>query len=636
MMNRIVRMRGTFMLALGLALVLIAGCGGEQADQTPGELNTKIDARTRDDIPETGITSNLTPGAATKKESLPSISIADGVTAKIAWGTGAMMAWLTLEPGAAIPEETLTSERLMVVWEGAVDQLINGSYTTMRAYVHNAVLTSAPHKDLVYLPAGTKNGMKAGPDGATILEIYSPVRSDYLTKAGGTAPAAGKTGSYGVAPNFPTGKIINLYDVQFTSFDDSRTANSRVVWGERLQASFLSVDESRVSKAHNHPEEQLMLVIGGRVDQTIDGVTAALTDGDMVYLPGGMVHQATYSEYGAEVIDLFWPPRVDFIQKTEAAWDTFHEFIPEGAMPELIHDGETTEPRLRFTEGPAWMDGELFFSNMWFDDGWAGGSPAKSMLIRVNRDGTLKVVSTGMQTNGIMPSGTGTLIVCDMFGHRVIEMDRDGKVLDVLAEEVNGMRIDGPNDLVIDAKGGMYITDPQFLPGVDKVHPGKQVYYRTPEGEMTIVVKAGDIGQPNGILLSPCGKFIYISTTRNLPYGYWQVRADVNPDGTLTNFIEWAKVHVPASSRQQEPDAKIYYSGADGMTIDTEGNVYIATRMGLQIFTPDGDYVGMVHTEVPPISAVFGGPNMDEIYMTCATQIWKIKTNKTGLQYPLK
>ena len=45
-------------------------------------------------------------------------------------------------------------------------------------------------------------------------------------------------------------------------------------------------------------------------------------------------------------------------------------------------------------------------------------------------------------------------------------------------------RIDGPNDLVIDAKGGMYITDPQFLPGVDKVQAGKQVYYRKPNGEL--------------------------------------------------------------------------------------------------------------------------------------------------------
>ena len=122
MIDRIVRTEGTFVLAFGLSLLLIAGCGGggEQAEQAPGELNTTIDARTRDDIPDTGITSNLAPGSAVMKDALPQITIADGVTARVAWGKGVMMAWLTLAPGARIPEETLASERLMVVCKGSL------------------------------------------------------------------------------------------------------------------------------------------------------------------------------------------------------------------------------------------------------------------------------------------------------------------------------------------------------------------------------------------------------------------------------------------------------------------------------------------------------------------------------------
>ncbi len=630
-------------IAVTAAMLVFAGCGdsGQQQSQqeitTQTEMNTSINARTRDDMPETGITSNLEPGKAVNKDDLPAVEITSGVSAKMYWGKGNLVAWVTLEPGAAISEETLPAERLMVVWDGQVDQLIDGTPVTMKGYVHNAGLTSAPHKDFVYLPKGAKSSVKAGPDGATILELYCPVRADYIEKAGRDAPASIKTGSYNVTPNFPAGKVMNLHDLQFTSFGADRTANSRIVWGEGFQASFLSVDENRVSNAHNHPEEQLMLVLGGSVDQTIDDVTTTLTEGDIVYLPTNMVHQATYGNLGAEIIDIFWPPRVDFVEKTKVSYDKFHEFIPEGENPVLVHDGETKEPKLRFTEGPSWMNGELFFSNMWFDDGFAGGSPAKSNLIRMNRDGSLTVISSGMQTNGTMPSGNGTLIVCDMFGHRVLEMDREGNILDVIADKlVDGTRIDGPNDLVIDAKGGMYITDPQFLPGVDKVQAGKQVYYRKPDGDLIVVAEPGEMGQANGVLLSPDGKNIYFSNTRNQPFGYWQIKGDVNPDGTISNLRKWAKPHIPPFARQQDPDSKIWYSGADGMTMDTEGNVYIATRMGLQIFTPDGEYVGIVNTEVPPISCVFGGPDNDTIYMTCATQIWKIKTNKKGITYPLK
>lgn len=637
MIRDIIRLTTASILAFSLA-ALYAGCGnggggGDTVKPAATELNASVGAP-RNDIPKTRVTPNLEAGREYTRESLKPVQLAEGVTAKVVWGKGIMMAWLTLAPNAVIPEEKLPSERLMVVWEGTVDQFMDGTWKPMKAYVHNAVLTDAPHKDFVYMTAGSQSSVKAGPIGATILEIYSPVRVDYIKKAGGKAPKQ-KSKSYGVSPNFPANTIMDLYDVQFTPFSEDRTANSRMIWGQNLMASFLSVDEGRVSKVHSHPEEQLMMVIGGELHQTIGPITTTLSEGDIVYLSSSLPHQATYSEKGAEIIDLFWPPRTDFIEQTKTVYDRYHEFIPVDAKPVMVHDGETTEPKLRFTEGPSWIDGELFFSNMWFDDGFAAGNPAKSNLIRINKDGTLSVISSGMQTNGTMPLGNGNLAVCDMFGHRLLEMNREGKIIRVLAEKVNGKRIDGPNDLVIDARGGIYISDPQFLPGVDKVQPGKQIYYRSPDGTMKVVLNVGEMGQPNGVLLSPDGKSIYIANTRNLPFGYWQVKGDVNPDGTISNLHAWAKVNVPPSSRQQTGDQKIWYSGSDGMTIDTEGNVYIATRVGLQIFTPDGDYIGNIYTEVPPINAVFGGPNMDEIYMTCATQIWKIKTNKKGLQYPL-
>ena len=140
------------------------------------------------------------------------------------------------------------------------------------------------------------------------------------------------------------------------------------------------------------------------------------------------------------------------------------------------------------------------------------------------------------------------------------------------------------------------------------------------------------MGQPNGILLSPDGKTCYISNTRNMPVGNHVAAFDVNDDGTLSNMRLIAKLHLEPQVRYQEAVT----TGSDGMTIDVNGNIYVATNMGLQIFDPTGDYIGTVHLPIKPISAVFGGDDMQTIYCTCATKIYSIRANVKGLQYPLK
>jgi gluconolactonase len=298
----------------------------------------------------------------------------------------------------------------------------------------------------------------------------------------------------------------------------------------------------------------------------------------------------------------------------------------------LVHDGEKEEPSLTWTEGPAWMNGRLYFSNMWFEKGFTAGSPEKSNTIRMEKNGKFTIISRNMQTNGIMPLGNGNLAVCDMFGHRVIEMNPDGKILRTLAEKYNGVRFDGPNDLVIDAKGGIYITDPQFTPGLDKTQPGKSVFYRKPDGEVIRVVAPGEFGQENGILLSPDGKTCFINNTRNMPVGNYVIAFDVNPDGTLSNGRPFAKLFVPPDIRDKEDNA----SGADGMKIDVEGNLYVCTFMGLQIFDKTGQFLGIVDFPVRTVNCVFGGDDLKTLFLTCAGRIYSLKTKVKGLQYPLK
>ncbi|MBT4482539.1 MAG: cupin domain-containing protein, partial [Candidatus Latescibacteria bacterium] len=374
---------------LSLTLVLSFGCAKEPEwkslnDEVVQEQNVTM--RARDDIPRTKVVPSLAPGETNTKDALTAVELYPGVKAKMYWGKGALVSWATMEPGAKIPEEELTEERIMVVWSGSVEQLIDGKYVPMKQYNKVTNWTNTPQKDFIYLREGAMNGVIAGNKGAEILEIYAPVRADYVEKAGGKMPSKRIVGNYDIVPSCVPNKVLNFYDVQYTNLSDM-TANSRIISGRRVQCSFLDVDPGRISPYHNHPEEQLMIVLRGQIDETVMDKTVTMNPGDICYLPGDMVHRGEYSSLGCDILDVFWPPRSDYNEKMNDRLAKYHAIIPQSAKPVLEHDGEVSEPFLNFTEGPSWLNGSLYFSNMWFASDWSAGNPQKSNLIRMGGDG---------------------------------------------------------------------------------------------------------------------------------------------------------------------------------------------------------------------------------------------------------
>lgn len=621
-------------VTLSLLILLSTGCSKSPAWKARNDQAAKtndVELKTRADMRDTGVLPSLGPGGLVKKADLPAIDLAPGVKAKMYWGKGALIAWTTLDPGAEIPKETLPAERIMLVWSGSVDQLAKGGMVSMRSFEEKTPWSFTPHRDFIYLGKGAENAVKAGPEGAEILEIYWPVRADYVRKAGGTAPDDSDRADYSVAPSIPEEEVLNYYDVQFTDLSQA-TSNSRLINGKGVQCSFLSCDPGRVSPFHAHPEEQLSIILRGHVNETIMDSTYTLEPGDIMYLPGNMVHRGAYDEVGCDMLDVFWPPRPDFLAKMNDRLEKFHALIPRDAKVELVYDGAAGNPALNFTEGPVWLDGRLYLSNMWFAPDFSAGSPQKSNLLVMEPDGSLKTLVKNMQTNGLLTLGNGNLAVCDMYGHRVVEMTPAGKIVRTIADSYDGKPLDGPNDLVIDPKGGIYFTDPQFTPGLPKTQPGKAVYYVKPSGEVIRVINPGDMGQPNGILLSPDGKTLYVNNTRNLPVGNHVMAFDVNGDGTLANPREFAKLFIPPWIL----DKADVVTGADGMRLDAAGNLYVATHLGMQIFGNTGEFIGMVHVPIRPTSLAFGGEDMKTIYFASPTRLYKIRTNATGLVYPVK
>lgn len=624
---------------LVLILVILAQCtSAPEWQKKNNELIKKysLTGRQLSGLPNTKVISNLEPGKVTSLDSITSTVLYPGVNAKIYWGSGTMAGILQLEPNAIIPEEVIPSDQFIFVLEGSVDQVIDGSSITMisrKREEPDGTHSATPRIDFVYLEKGSKSALTAGPSGAKLLEVYSPVRPDYLQKAGiKNAPVRSVDLSTTQVPNVTPDKVYDLYDFQLTEL--SAGANSRLVTGKNTQVSFLSMDPGAVFERHIHPEEQMMLVLRGGCDEMLLDGEQNMSKNNVALVPGNMVHGAKAGPLGCDVIDIFWPARTDYIDKEKARMAAYHAIIPEDAKLELLIDGTKTKPGLTFSEGPKWMNGKVYFSNMYFDQNW-NGNPKKSSTVEMDPDGTYRNITEGkMQTNGLYPYKNGNLLVCDMLGHRVVEMTTKGQVVKVLADKYNGKSLDGPNDIITDAKGGIYFTDPQFTMEPVKFQPGRAVYYISPEGKITRIVEPNEFAMPNGILLSPDGKTLYInncyddeswypvnSNKENYVWAY-----DVNEDGTISNGRQFARLFLV----ENVLDRKGKSSSSDGMAIDKMGKIYVGTYYGVQIFNSKGEFVGMINVPSFPVSLCFGDADMKTLYIVSYSRVYKIRTNMEG------
>jgi gluconolactonase len=551
-----------------------------------------------------------------------------------------MTALLELEPGAEIKEETLASDRLVFVLEGTIDQLIDGSFINMisrKREEPDGTHSLTPRIDFVYLEKGSKNAVKAGPSGAKLLEVYSPVRIDYLEKTGvANIPEEAVDLKNLSVPNITPDKVYDLYDLQLTELVEG--SNARLVTGRNMQISFISMDPGALFAHHIHPEEQTMLVLRGGCREILLDTEQDMSENSVVLIPGNMVHGAKIGPLGCDAVDIFWPARDDYSEKEKARMEAYHNIIPKDAELELVIDGTKTEPGLTFAEGPKWMNGKIYFSNMYFDQDW-NGDPRKSSTVEMNPDGSYRNITRGrMQTNGLYPYRNGNLLVCDMLGHRVVEMTTEGRIVRVVADSYNGKPLDGPNDIITDAKGGIYFTDPQFTPDAVKNQPGRTVYYISPKGEMTRIVEPNEFAMPNGVILSPDGKTLYINNTYDNESWYpvntdkdnyiWAY--DVNEDGTISNGRQFARLFLTENVLDRQGRS----TSADGMAIDKKGNLYVATYYGVQIFNQEGDFIGMINLPNFPVSLCFGDDDMKTLYIVSYNWVYKIRTNMEGfVQY---
>jgi gluconolactonase len=275
---------------------------------------------------------------------------------------------------------------------------------------------------------------------------------------------------------------------------------------------------------------------------------------------------------------------------------------------------------------PLYADGELYFTNTTFEQ------PERCRTMKLDRNGQIHIL---MGNNGLVSaiqhSGRGTFYCCEMLGHRVVETDRNGIVIHVVAGEFDERRIDGPNDLTVDSKGGIYFTDSQFIGKEQKVQDTPAVYYINPGGFVVRIID--DLEFPNGIELSPDEKILYVVNTRGEKTKGRFVRAyDVLEDGTVTNGRDFAEIQF-APEESAKPDGA---GGADGTAVDSAGNLYVATTkgIGVQVFDSSGKHLGNIPCPSVTNNISFGGEDMKTLYISAKDGIYKIPVKIPGVMVP--
>jgi len=275
---------------------------------------------------------------------------------------------------------------------------------------------------------------------------------------------------------------------------------------------------------------------------------------------------------------------------------------PAGEVKKL-HTG------LQFTEGPA-SDGQ---SNLYFSD------VAGNKLHKVDATGELTtVLDPSKHTNGLMVNAAGNIVACEMDG-RLIEVNPKTKEVKALAEGYEGKRFNAPNDLVIDKEGGVYFTDPHFRAPMPLPQGVRAFYYRAADGKVT---RLGVIeNAPNGVKLSPDEKTLYVIPSLQAEMLAYPVEGP-GKLGAQRTFC----------TLKQAPGKTA--GGGDGMTIDSKGNLYIATALGLQVFGPDGKALGIIELPEQPANCTFGGRDNKTLYVTARTSLYAVPMTATGHQYP--
>ena len=92
---------------------------------------------------------------------------------------------------------------------------------------------------------------------------------------------------------------------------------THIISAEKVTLSIISAEADAQLPPHRHENEQMMIVLDGGCDFIIEGEHYTVQKGDVVVLPSNIEHGGRITQNGCSIIDVFSPPRQDFVAKLE-------------------------------------------------------------------------------------------------------------------------------------------------------------------------------------------------------------------------------------------------------------------------------------------------------------------------------
>ena len=306
-------------------------------------------------------------------------------------------------------------------------------------------------------------------------------------------------------------------------------------------------------------------------------------------------------------------------------------------MPDTTHkDFESFDPRfddlllptsklVKHWTGSIWAEGPVYFSEgdyLLFSD-----IPNNRMMRWNDAEGMSVFREPANFTNGHTRDLEGRLISCEHGGRRVTRTEADGSIT-VLVDNLEGKKLNSPNDVVVKSDGTIWFTDPPY--GILSNHEGYKadselghcyVFRFDPKTqELSIVAKDRD--KPNGLAFNLDESILYVSDTglSHKENGWHHIFAYDVIDGT--------------SLGESNIFAEVNPGVSDGFRFDNNGYIFTSSADSIQVYSTDAKLLGKIYVPEPSANCTFGGPEKNRLYITATSSLYSITLNTTGAQHP--